>query len=177
MKLDPRINDTFLISDPFNAEAANKYIGRSGYFTDAIFNFSNLDNCCTGMLVCVEADNRHPYYCGIADEGAIVSGNFSFFLSAEFVEEKPKEKKFRPYTFMEFADKFPVGQPIKFRKKGNAEDELYLILLGYRSRQCNDKTIPNIYIGYSMPFTLDELFNDYEYRVGDEWKPFGVAKE
>ena len=58
------------------------------------------------------------------------------------------------------------------------EYELYLILLGYRGHQYNGKAIPNIYIGYSTPFTLDELFDDYEWldpATGD-WMPFGVEE-
>ena len=55
------------------------------------------------------------------------------------------------------------------------KDELYLILLGFRISQCNGKTIPYIYIGY-IPFTLTELFDEYEWQETDtgDWKPFGV---
>ena len=175
MKLDPRINNKLLISDPFDAETANKYIGRRGYFTDDIVSFSNLDNCCTGMLVSVESDNRHPYYCGIADGGAIISGNFSFFLSAEFVEEKPKEKKLRPYTFMEFQDKFTVGRPLKFREKGKFGCERYMILSGYWHELRNGLVTTYIYIG-PHSYTLDELFNCYEWQehYTSDFQPFGV---
>lgn len=114
---DPRIKNELCIRDPFTIDTGKQYIGKRGYFTDDIFNFSNLDNCFAGMLAHVESDSRHPYYCAISDEGVIIKGNFSFFLSAEFVEEKPEEKpeekKYRPYTLMEFIDKFTVGRPIK----------------------------------------------------------------
>lgn len=177
MKYDPRIKNEHCIRDPFNAEAATEYIGRRGYFTDAIFSFSNLDSCCAGMLVSVEADDMHPYYCGVSDEGIITKVNFSFFLSAEFVEEKPKEKKLRPYTFMEFDEKFTVGRPIKFRLKDKEGYEHYLILNGYVHEQREGQTFTHIYIG-SVGYTLDELFNCYEWQehYTEDFKPFGVEE-
>lgn len=175
MKYDPRIKNELLISDPFNADTAKKYIGKKGYFTDGIASFSNLDKCFTGMLVSVEADNEHPYYCGISDEGVIIQGNFSFFLPAEFVEEKPKEKKLRPYTFMEFDEKFTVGCPIKFRQKRAEGWERYLILNGYQHEQKEGRTITYIYIG-SQGYSLDALFMDYEWQehYTEDFIPFGV---
>lgn len=177
MKYDPRIKNEHCISDPFNVDTAKQYIDKKGYFTDVIASFSNLDKCFTGMLAGVEADNEHPYYCGISDEGVIIQGNFSFFLSAEFVEEKPKEKKLRPYTFMEFDEKFTVGRPIKYRKKDQVGWERYLILNGYSHVQHDDKTTSYIYIG-STVHTLDELFNAYEWQehYTEDFKPFGVEE-
>lgn len=177
MKYDPRISNALLISDPFNAETAKQYIGKRGYFTDAIFNFSNLDNCCDGMLASVEADDRHPYYCAISDEGVIIKGNFSFFLPAEFVEEKPEEKRYRPYTLMEFIDKFTVGRPIKYRSKDEAGREHYLMLLGFWLTTGKDQTIPYISIG-NFKYTLQELFEEYEWQnhYTEDFKPFGVEE-
>lgn len=176
MKYDPRIKNEHCIRDPFTIDTGKQYIGKRGYFTDDIFNFSNLDNCCAGMLVSVEADNRHPYYCGISDEGVIIKGNFSFFLSAEFVEEKT-EKKYRPYTLMEFTNKFTIGCPIKFRKKGEVGSESYLILNDYSHNQLLGETTTDIYIGRGA-YTLDELFNKYEWQehYTEDFKPFGVEE-
>ena len=176
MKLDPRINNTFLISDPFNAEAANKYIGRRGYFTDAIFNFSNLDNCCTGMLASVEADNRHPYYCGIADEGAIITGNFSFFLPAEFVKEKPKEK-FIPFRYLkELADAgIEVGKVISIRNK-NDDTVVAKVLVTEINYNHEDNEVIDITLG-ATGYEFSTLFNSYRLQVNGEWKPFGVKEE
>lgn len=174
---DPRINNEHCIRDPFTVDTAKQYIGKKGYFTDDLFNFSNLDSCCDGMLVSVESDNRHPYYCGISDEGVIIKGNFSFFLSAEFVKEKPKEKKYRPYTFMEFTEKFTMGLPIKFRQKRAVGYERYLILNGYQHEQAEGRLITYIYIG-SQGYTLDALFMDYEWQehYTEDFKPFGVEE-
>lgn len=100
---------------------------------------------------------------------------FPYFIPECFL--KPKENKFRPYTLTEFKNKFTVGRSFYFRKKGEEGCEVYSILSGYRHEQYKDQTITYIYIGYCK-FTLDELFNDYEWQdpaTGD-WKPFGIEE-
>lgn len=174
MKYDPRINNELLISNPFNAETANKYIGRRGYFTDDIFNFSNLDNCCTGMLASVEEDNRHPYYCAISAEGVIIKGNFSFFLPAEFVAEKPEEKeekKYRPYTLEEFCNEgFEI---VVFREKNRPSHESHVRYNGYRKYD----NVYKVILG-NISYTLSDLFEDFEYLDDDgTWKPFGAEEK
>lgn len=171
MKYDPRIKNELLISDPFNTETANKYIGKKGYFTDGIASFSNLDKCFTGMLVSVEADNRHPYYCAISDEGVIIQGNFSFFLPAEFVEEKPKEKKYRPFAdTKEFFIKtnFEVGDLIHIRSKAGNK-EYHLMLTGWTDEE--------LMLGNLQGLTFDELLQNFELWDGeDNFEPFGVEE-
>ena len=53
----------------------------------------------------------------------------------------------------------------------------YLILNGYRHEQRNNKTITYIYIG-SNRYTLDELFNAYEWQehYTEDFQPFGVEE-
>ena len=167
---DPRIKNEHCIRDPFNVETAKQYIGKRGYFTDDIFNFSNLDNCCDGMLVSIETDDRHPYYCGISDEGVIIKGNFSFFLSAEFVEEKPKEKKYRPFTdAKEFFIKtnFEVGDLIHIRSKPH-NHEYHLLIIGW--------TDEGLMLGNFSEMTFDELLDKFELWDEEEgnFKPFGT---
>ena len=178
MKYDPRIKNEHCIRDPFNVETAKQYIGKRGYFTDDIFNFSNLDSCCAGMLAHVEADSRHPYYCAISDEGVIIKGNFSFFLSAEFVEEKPKEKKYRPYTLEEFLnDGFEVLNEgleiVIFREKGNPLTEYHVRYNGYRKY---DNNVYKVILG-NISYTLSDLFEDFERFYNGRWFPFGVKEE
>lgn len=99
-------------------------------------------------------------------------------MTAELNELLPKEKKFRPYTIKEFFDKFTVTQPIKFRLKKfrpkGKRLEWYLILKPYVGSKRG--VIKYVYIG-SAPYTLDELFNDYEYQnTLGKWVPFGVEE-
>lgn len=169
MKLDNRIKSLSDILTCFDIEKAKQFIGQMGYFAGDLYCFSDIEQLCPYDKLVNVFDQDDAFYRGDI--------TFPFFTPECFL--KPEEKKYRPLTLSEFTEKFPVGQPIKFRKKGKEEDELYLILLGYRGRKCNGKAIPNIYIGYSMPFTLDELFNDYEWQdpATGEWAPFGVKEE
>lgn len=172
---DPRIKNELLIRGPFNTESANKYIGKKGYFTDDIFNFSNLDSCCAGMMVSVEADNRYPYYCGIYDEGVIIRGNFSFFLSAEFVEERPKEK-FIPFRYLkELADAgIEVGKVISIRNK-NSDLVTMNVLVTEINYDTENNEVIDITLG-ATGYEFSTLFNSYQLQVNGEWKPFGVEE-
>ena len=175
MKYDPRIKNEHCIRDPFNVETAKQYIGKRGYFTDDIFNFSNLDSCCDGMLVSVESDNSHPYYCAISDEGVIIKGNFSFFLSAEFVEEKPKEKLI-PFRYLnELTDAgIEVGKVISIRNK-NDDIVVAKVLVTEINYNHEDMEVINITLG-ATGYEFPTLFNSYLLQVDGEWVPFGVEE-
>lgn len=166
MELDPRIKDRKYIFDCFNADEAKKYIGKKCYVTDWFERFENIEWTGKGTLL------------GIDDDGHFVAehGRFGFCLPIEFVESNaPKEKRYRPYTFMEFCEKFTVGRPIKFRQKGKEGYERYLILNGYRHEQHKGKTNTFVCIGPGG-FSLEELFNEYEWQehYTEDFEPFGV---
>ena len=74
---------------------------------------------------------------------------------------------------MEFCEKFSIGLPIKFRKKGAVGCERYLILNGYE----HEHDEQYIYIGH-IPYTLNELFRDYEWQehYTEDFEPFGVEQ-
>ena len=105
-------------------------------------------------------------------------GQYQFFIPESCLKPKEKEKKYRPYTFMEFCEKFPVGCPIKFRQKGKEGYERYLILNGYRHEQHKGKTNTFVCIGPGG-FSLEELFNEYEWQehYTEDFEPFGVEVE
>lgn len=172
---DPRIKNELCIRDPFTIDTGKQYIGKRGYFTDDIFNFSNLDNCCAGMLAHVESDSRHPYYCAISDEGVIIKGNFSFFLSAEFVEEKPKEK-FIPFRYLsELTDaRIEVGKVISIRDK-NDDIVISNALVTEINYNREDNEVINITLG-ATGYEFSTLFNSYLFQVDGEWRPFGVEE-
>ena len=163
MKLDKRIIDRKYIFDCFNADEAKEFIGEDCFMTNDIELFKNLDSINVYKLDKIE----DGFYNEEEDE------YFDFCLPVRW--SKPKEKKFRPYTFMEFTDIFIVGQPIKFRQKGAVGWERYLILNGYQHEQHEDRTVTYIYIG-SQGYTLDALFNDYERQehYTEDFEPFGV---
>jgi hypothetical protein len=167
MKLDKRIINRKFIYDCFNADEAREFIGEDCFMTNDIELFKNLD--CINVYKLDKIEDG--FYNAEEDE------YFDFCLPVRWLKPEEKQKQFRPYTFMEFTDKFTVGQPIKFRRKGNEGWERYLILNGYRHEQRDDRTITYIYIG-SNPYTFDELFNNYEWQehYTEDFKPFGVEE-
>ena len=171
MKLDKRIENERLIYTPF--ATTKPKLHEKGYFTDNIHSFNNLKNCRYGELINHD-DNQYSYCCEF--NGGVTIAWFAFYIPESSL--KPKEKKFRPYTFMEFTDIFTVGRPIKYRRKGLIGWEIYLILNGYRHEQRNNKTITYIYIG-SNRYTLDELFDNYEWQehYTEDFEPFGKEVE
>ena len=170
MELDKRIKKLSDILTCFDVQKAGQFLGHEGYFADVNSSYQSLDNRAYGILTEIK-DTAYPFKMNNNDY-------WRFFIPE--IRLKPKEKKLRPYTLMEFCDKFPVGLPIKYRRKGNEGWERYLILNGYRHEheQRNDRTITYIYIG-NNPFTLDELFNEYEWQehYTEDFKPFGVEIE
>lgn len=173
MELDPRIKSVSDILTPFDTERAREFIGQRGYFAGSIDCFrSGKPYCKYGTLTRVfdHKDQTDPF---LKMEGDDL---YSFFLPEGSL--KPAEKKYRPYTLMGFCDKFTVGCPIKFRKKGEEGNENFLILNGYKHTQVGDRTITCVYIG-TYASTLDDLFSYYEWQehYTEDFKPFGVEVE
>lgn len=169
MKLDKRIENERLIYTPF--ATTKPKLHEKGYFTDNIQSFNNLKNCRYGELI--NHDNSQYSYCCEFNGG---DAWFAFYIPESSL--KREEKQFRPYTLMEFNDKFTVGQPIKFRQKGKVGCERYFLLNGYQHEQYNGQTITYIYIGQSG-YTLQELFEEYEWQehYTEDFEPFGVEVE
>lgn len=167
MELDKRIAKIAIIYDCFDCKDARTSIGEKGYFSHYYHCFSDLSECRFGVLQNV-IDGEHPY-----DNG---KNQYDFFLPDRYIINSGKQ--YRPYTFMEFTDKFTVGQPIKFRQKGAVGFERYLILNGYQHEQHEGRAVTYIYIG-PQGYTLDALFNDYEWQehYTEDFKPFGVEEE
>lgn len=167
MKLDERFE--LLPFCCFGAEKCVKYIGQKGYFTNNIDFFKNIDFCIYGTLEEVHAEQ--------ADSFQMYNRKFFRYFIPEYFVVKPEEKKYRPYTFQEFCDKFTVGRPIKYRRKGNVGCERYLILNGYEHEQREGQTFTYIYIG-PIPYTFDELFRAYEWQehYTKDFEPFGVEE-
>ena len=169
MELDKRIKSLSDILTCFDIERAKEFLGEKGYFAGDLCCFKDLQQLCAyGILVNVFDDRDDTF-----QKGETI---YPFFIPKCLL--KPKEKQYRPYTFMEFTDKFTVGQPIKFRQKSAEGYERYLILNGYQHEQHEGRTVTYIYIG-SYGYTLDALFNDYEWQehYTEDFKPFGVGVE
>ena len=169
MKLDKRIRALSDILTCFDVEKAKEFLGEKGYFAGDLYCFTDLRRVCPpyGTLANVFDDPDDTFQ---RKEDSIY---YPYFIPECLL--KPKEKQYRPYTFMEFTDKFTVGQPIKFRRKGMVGHERYLILNGYEHERDCDQTITYVYIG-PIPYTFNELFNNYEWQehYTEDFKPFGM---
>lgn len=169
MNLDKRIKSLTDILTCFDIEKAKSFVGQKGYFANDLNCFSVVEPCCFYDTLTEVKDCGSPFK---DDDGCY----WNLFIPESFL--KPKERQYRPYTFMEFTDIFTVGRPIKFRQKGAVGYERYLILNGYQHEQHEGRTITYIYIG-SQGYTLDALFNDYEWQehYTEDFEPFGVEEE
>lgn len=169
MKLDERFKVLPFCCFGTDKKAITNHIGKKGYFANRISSFKDINSCKYGTLGVV-LGNQQDSFC-MYETGA----TFDFFIPECFV--KPKEKQYRPYTIMEFCNKFTIGQPIKYRKKGAVGNERYLILNGYSHNQLLGETTTDIYIGRGA-YTLDELFKKYEWQehYTEDFKPFGVEE-
>lgn len=171
MEYDKRITNPDMILSCFDVKfVMANYRNKNGYFTDCIDYYADLSKCHYGKLIDIR-DDDHAYHLDSAKW-------YNFFLPESSIRPKKKEKKYRAYTLMEFTDKFACGLPIKFRKKGAVGYERYLILNGYHHEQYEGRTVTYIHIG-SIPYTLEELFNSYEWQehYTEDFKPFGAEQE
>ncbi len=172
MELDKRIKNRGYILDCFNAHIAEQYIGEECYMTsflEAFSDLSRMNKCCLDSVKNSFFYNKEVDKC------------FDFCLPVSLVSEPKEEKTYRPYTLEEFTEKFQIGSPIKFRRKGKKETERYLILNGYQNEheQYNDQTVTFIHLG-AYPYSLKELFDGYEwqsqYTSTGGFEPFGVEE-
>ena len=177
-KLDKRIKKVTDIKTPFSEdfEKLSNYIGFNAYGADDANHFHNLESCFFGALKHVSDDANYSFVIDSGRPGDTMP--FRYMILEKDLESKEKrEKKYRPYTLMEFSDKFSVGQPIKFRQKGAEGWERYVILNGYQHEQHEGRTVTYIYIG-PHGYTLDALCKDYEWQehYTEDFKPFGVEE-
>lgn len=170
IELDPRIEEESLIYTPSTKDKIK--LGENGYFADIMSTFYDLKECIYGELIEHNIGSEHPYWCKFDDSVC----PFSFYIPESRL--KIAEKKCRPYTFVEFREKFTIGRPIEFRRKDRKENVRCLILNGYMHERYNDRTIIYIYIG-AHAYTLQELFDEYEWQDPDtkDYKPFGVEDD
>lgn len=178
MKLDKRIKKVTDIKTPFSEdfEELSNYIGFNVYGTDDVNCFNDLDSCYFGALKHVSDGSNYSFVIDSGRPGDTMPFRF-MILEKDLESKEKKEKKYRPYTLMEFNDKFTVGRPIKFREKGREGCERYLILNGYIHERYNEKTVTYINLG-TGGYTLQELFEEYEWQehYTEDFKPFGVEE-
>ena len=149
--------------------------GDKGYFFDDIQSMKDKKDC-TAFTISGILDNRADCFC---IKNRIGISSFNFFLPVEEVkEDKPKEKRFRPFKTINELEKtlnkvnrsahqfMCVGNDIFIRDK----NQMTHLMITRIDRDVKTNEVINVN-GMSPIY----LFNNYEIRVGAaEWLPFGV---
>lgn len=163
MDLDKRIKNNHRPLCVIDIKWAIGFIGKNGFFADAINCFGNLSECHSGKLVSVEDKKILPFKC---DNG----WTYSFFIPEEWVE--PKEEKYRAYTLEEFIEAMESGlfeSWIKMRPVGSKK-ECEFLYTGYQETEAGEY----ICLG-CFQFDFISLFKNYEIPdLNGKWHPFGV---
>jgi len=177
MELDKRIKKGKRPLTCFDTEQAMKFIGKQCYFSDDATDFMDLDKADgDSMFYVAELQNiwTAEEYC-FADN----SNDWRFILPLEWVKSEESEKKYRPYTLAEWADKHEIGEIIHFSYK-DGRQEFNVMYTGYVIEHGEDiediRTTGRIML-INMGYLLQELFERYEICINGEWQPFGVIED
>lgn len=154
----------------------NDFVGCKGFFFDNFVQAKNLTKHDYGTLVDIDVKNSDDHCFKARDKnGNERIGYYRFFIPEKLL--KPVEKKYRPFTGIEFAEKFDlwVGHIIRIRDlfdNAGQEYEYKIMFVGYRWY----KGIFEVFINGCW-IDLVTLFKLYEYQEDGEWKKFGVLDE
>lgn len=176
MDLDKRIIKGKKPLDCFDAKDAKRakhFVGKKGFFGGFKSQFMDLDTCPMCVLDELKEfddfDGESPFLTSCKH-------CYRFFLPEEWVKEP--EKKYRPFTGSEFAEKFDcmLGKVIRLREKrpeySLTEYEYKTVLTGYR--WCGD--IFEVFLNSNW-INLSTLLETYEHYENSEWCKFGVEVE
>ena len=160
MDLDIRIIEGKEPLNCFDINTAKQFIGKKGYFSDYISHYTNISDTEYSVL---DSLDEHQ------DEAFISThSKWEFFLPAEWV----KQEKYRPFTSVEFTEKFNLKLGGIIRLRNIITQYSYkTIFTGYRWHDDDFEVFLN---GGWMD--LNTLLNTYEYEEDNEWKKFGVEE-
>lgn len=154
-------------------------VGDKGYFTHSINWLKDDFELNVDTIACIRDDFGN---CFVSEKSFNEGNSFPFFVPLKAVkEDKPKEKKYRPFKNLNEIQSvlcggdvtkyafFDVGTHLTVRRKNerNREQVILTISIEYMDG--------HLYlINYRR---LDEWFNDFELLVNDTWGPFGIEVE
>ena len=189
-QLDPRIigglRTVLMPNDVLTEEQVSRFPlrlqGMVGYAVECLMDLQHLGTDPRDhlfRLIKVNCGSPFPFRCCVVGNSA-AEGDFSFFLPASQVAAyadgaEEKEPKARPFTITEFQDRFNIGCPITFKRRGASTCQNCLILVGYEFTEYEHEITEAILIGKDK-YTLQELFEKYEYQPkgSDHFILFGV---
>ena len=160
MELDKRIKSIDSIRS-FNTNN-DDCLAEEGYFCNYLTSLDNLECCAKGMCI-FDDGSRYPF---------IMKGTrnkYQFFIRK--CDLQKEEKQYRPCTLDDFG--LNIGDLIRFRRKDDHNFEVGTMYIGYRRKNGG----VNVLLGNNY-YTLEELFNDYEWYDSDShtWEMFGVEE-
>ena len=159
MDLDKRIKNNHRPLCVIDIKWGMGFIGKNGFFADAINCFENLSECQSGLLISVKDKKLHPFECDN-------QWHYTYFIPEEWVKEP--ENKYRAFTIAEWINQHEIGEVIHYRSKSEGI-EAHIMYMG----TYHHKGKGTIVLGVAS-YTLDCLFEDCEIEVNGEWRPFGV---
>lgn len=166
MKIDTEKSKIYSYTDP----VGNLYMcgalftGKWGYFSDRPDFADCVDGFLGGMNIHekYDANNYFPFRVG----SGVATDIFKYFCPEEYAVGTPE---LRPYKTLNELP-FKVGDSVTFREKG-AKEEYMLTCSGVVT--VDTLWLEQIHLGAHI-FEPQDLFEDYEWFNGKEWKPFGV---
>ena len=165
MELDKRIMGKRPL-DCVDSETAKEFIGEKGYFANCIQAFQDLESTDYQLVYATLKEVDSQRIIAFTDD---FDGESSYFLPAEWVKEP--EKKYRPYTVMEFIKEYPLGSHLHFRPKSKLM-EMHRIIDGYNDCLNGAGTLFMCGAMYSM----SKLYDNYDIFKDGEWHKFGVEE-
>ena len=162
MDLDIRIIEGKEPLNCFDINTAKQFIGKKGYFSDYLNSYTRLSE--TEEDVLESLDEHH-------DEAFIARHNkWEFFLPAEWVK---LEKKYRPFTGVEFTEKFNLGEVICL-KNIISHYQYKAMLTGCK---WHSDSFDNFEVCLNGGWIgMNTLLNTYLYKEDNKWKTFGVEE-
>ena len=166
MELDKRIKS---INDIQTVVSSNKkFIGKMGYLAENIGKFKDLSKCTYGVISDYREDDK--CFCRFMKfTSGIYPTWYPYFISEDDLKPKEPEKKYRPYTVMEFIKYYPIGSHLHFRPKSDTM-EMHRLIDGYNDCKNGAGTL---FICGAM-YSMSELYDNYEIFKDGNWKPFGA---
>ena len=175
MELDKRIKEGKRPLTCIDIEQSKEFVGKLCLFSDDYRNYKDIQEYSEnpqyiGTLAPQDNVNLQEYPFKNENDG----GSYRLVLPLDWVKEP--EKKWRPYTGIEFAEKFGiwVGHVIRIRDRpenAGQEYEYKIMFVGYRWY----KGMFEVFINGCW-IDLLTLFELYEYMEDGEWHKFGVEE-
>jgi hypothetical protein len=166
MELDKRIIDGKKPLTAFDV-MESKFIGTDCYFSDKASDYGDLSNCQIGRLL--SRDGITGVFNATKNNSY---ANFNYCLPCEWVKPEEPEKKYRPYTVMEFIKEYPLGSHLHFRQKDKTI-EMHRLIDGYNDCLNGAGTLFMCGAMYSM----SELYDNYDIFKDGKWQAFGKESE